>query len=78
MAGFAAEGLEVGDGGAVGGEDAQAFAGGHAAQDAVGAQDGERAVEAFDVEDGVAHGGSLRAIGGGGQGGEGAGRVFFL
>ncbi len=64
VAGFLAIGAEVGDGGAVGGQHAQFFAGGHAAQDLVGAQHGQRAVEAFDVEQRFSHGGEF-GLGGG-------------
>ena len=56
MAGFLAKGLEITDRRAVGGEDAQAGARFHGPQLAVGAQHGEGTGEAFDVQQGFAHG----------------------
>ena len=56
MSRFLAKGLEITDRRAVGGEDAQAGAGFHGSQLAVGAQHGEGAGEAFDVQQGFAHG----------------------
>src|SRR5579871_2459881 len=55
VAGLAAEGLEVGDRGTVGGEHAEALAGGHGAERAIGTQHRDRTGGAFHVEEGFAH-----------------------
>lgn len=56
MAGFLAVGLEIGDGGAVCCQHAQAGTGFHLPQFPVGPEYGQRAVQAFDVQQGLAHG----------------------
>ena len=55
MASFLTKRLEIGDGGAVRGQHAQAFARRHGAEGAIGAQHGQGAAHAFDVEQGFTH-----------------------
>ena len=73
VAGFAAEGLEVGDGGAVGRQHAQPRAGRQGAQRAVGPQHRQRAVHALHVQQSLAHGG--RIVGRGRAGGKAEGGI---